>query len=532
MNGSDKMIQVVVFSAEYKNCLLNGAILVEGVKTSLLLYLVDSLEAMAPPRVIIGMMMHETNTFSAVATTLEDFEPLYGEEFVKANRGTRSGVGGFLDVLEKHRVEIIPSMGAGATPAGSLAKKDFKHIVDTIVGVAKDTGHVDGVLLALHGAMIVEGEPDAEAALLKKLKKTLGKETPIIITLDLHGLISKPMVENCDAIFGYDTNPHIDMYERGVEAAETLMKTIKGELHPVVAFKKLPMLPPTINQRTTEGPMVKLLEKARRYEKQKGVINVCIFPAFAYTDVERVGSAVVAVTDGDRELAQGICDELGAEMYAHREEFLKKLTPIKEAVERAIKAPEGPIILADVADNPGGGSPGDGTEILRELVRQGSKNVGVACIKDPEAVAKAIEAGVLGKFDMQIGGKTDEHHGKPLRVKGVVRTITDGRFVCKAGAVGVVENVGRTAVIDANGVEIILTERSHAPNDPEVYRRNGIEPRDKKILVLKSRGHFRAAYESFSKEVIEVDGPGLTTPNLSRFTFKRIPRPMWPFDKV
>jgi microcystin degradation protein MlrC len=478
------------------------------------------------------MMMHETNTFSAVKTTLKDFDPLYGEELIHALKGTRSGIGGFIDVLEKHGAEIIPTIGAGATPSGPLANKDYKNIVNTILKAATDSKPVDGVLLALHGAMIAEDVPDAEGTLLKKIHEAIGPRAPIIITLDLHGLISKLIVDNCDAIFGYDTNPHIDMYERGVEAAETIIKTIKGDIAPVVAFKKLPMLPPTINQRTTEGPMVKLREKARRYEKMKGVLNVCIFPAFAYTDVERVGSAVVAVTDANRELAQRISDELGAAMFACREEFLKPLTPIEEAVNRAITAPEGPIILADVADNPGGGAPGDGTEILRELIKRNAKNVGVACIKDPEAVAKAIEVGVSGQLDMRIGGKTDHNHGDPIRVKGTIRTITDGSFVHKSGEVGVTENVGRTAVIDIDGIEVILTEKSHAPNDPEIYRRNGIEPTDKKILLLKSRGHFRAAYEPFSKEVIEVDGPGLTTPNLKRFTYTKIPHPIWPFDKI
>ena len=487
---------------------------------------------MAPPRILIGMMMHETNTFSAVKTTLKDFDPLYGEELIHALKGTRSGIGGFIDVLEKHGAEIIPTIGAGATPSGPLANKDYKNIVNTILKAATDSKPVDGVLLALHGAMIAEDVPDAEGTLLKKIHEAIGPRVPIIITLDLHGLISKLIVDNCDAIFGYDTNPHIDMYERGVEAAETIIKTIKGDIAPVVAFKKLPMLPPTINQRTTEGPMVKLREKARRYEKMKGVLNVCIFPAFAYTDVERVGSAVVAVTDANRELAQRISDELGAAMFACREEFLKPLTPIEEAVNRAITAPEGPIILADVADNPGGGAPGDGTEILRELIKRNAKNVGVACIKDPEAVAKAIEVGVSGQLDMRIGGKTDHNHGDPIRVKGTIRTITDGSFVHKSGEVGVTENVGRTAVIDIDGIEVILTEKSHAPNDPEIYRRNGIEPTDKKILLLKSRGHFRAAYEPFSKEVIEVDGPGLTTPNLKRFTYTKIPHPIWPFDKI
>jgi len=487
---------------------------------------------MASPRVIIGMMMHETNTFSTVKTTLKDFDPQYDEELIRAFKGTKSGIGGFIDVLGRHGAEIIPTIGAGATPAGPLANKDYHKIVNTIIKVVTDTKDVDGVLLALHGAMIAEDVPDAEGTLLKKIRESVGPRVPIIITLDLHALISKLMVDNCDAVFGYDTNPHIDMYERGVEAAETIIKTIKGEVTPVVAFKKLPMLPPTINQRTTEGPMVKLLEKARRYEESDMVLNVCIFPAFPYADVERVGSAVVAVTDDDLELAQQISDELGDAMFDCREEFLKPLTPIEEAVNRAIMAPEGPIILADVADNPGGGAPGDGTEILRELIKRKARNVGVACIKDPEAVAKAIEVGVSGQLDMRIGAKTDHNHGEPIRVKGTIRTITDGRFIHKSGEVGVAADVGRTAVIDIDGIEVILTERSHAPNDPEIYRRNGIEPKEKKILLLKSRGHFRAAYEPFSKEVIEVDGPGLTSPNLKRFNYNNIPRPIWPFDKM
>jgi microcystin degradation protein MlrC len=379
--------------------------------------------------------------------------------------------------------------------------------------------------------MVAENNHEAEGTLLKEVRELLG-EKPLIITLDLHAMISDLIIKNCDAIFGYDTNPHIDMYERGVEAAETLVKTLKGELKPKTAHCKLPMILPTINQRTAEGPMVELLKTARKMEQQPEVLNVCLFPAFPYADVERVGSAVVAVTDNDFELAQNIANRVGKQMWDLREEFLKPLTPIKEAVQRAIQAPSGPIVLADVADNPGGGAPGDGTEILRELLKQKARNVGVACIKDPEAVAESVKVGVKGKLSMKIGAKTDSFHGEPLMVTGTVRTITDGRFIHKAMAVGVPADVGRTAVIAIDGIEIILTEKSHAPNDPEIYRRNGLEPKDKKILLLKSRGHFRAAYEPFSKEVIEVDALGLTTPNLEWFTYTNIPRPIWPLDKV
>ena len=486
---------------------------------------------MSDYRVVIGSMSHETNTFSTVKTKLDDFRPKYGEDIFDTLRGTRSGIGGYLDVLEPMGVECIPTISAGATPAGELRNEDYWYIVNYIKDEIRKAGRVDGVLLALHGAMVAEGVPEAEGTLLREVKDVVG-DVPVIVTLDLHGLISKMIIENCNGIFGYDTNPHIDMYERGVEAAETLLAAMKGEIKPIVAFKKLPMVPPTINQRTTEGPMVKLLEMAREKEKEPKVLNVCLFPAFPYADVQRVGSAVVAVTDGDPELAQRVADEVGEKMYSMREEFLKPLISIEDAVSTALSAAEGPVVLADVADNPGGGAPGDGTEILRELLKRGAKNVGLAIIKDPEAVQRAIDVGVKGTLSMEIGAKTDDYHGKPLMVSGTVRTVTDGRFIHKAMAVGVPADVGRTAVIDVDGVEIILTERSHAPNDPEIYRRNGIEPTDKKILVLKSRGHFRAAYEPFSKLVLEVDAPGLTTPNLSWFTYHNIPRPIWPFDKV
>ena len=486
---------------------------------------------MSKPRVAIAGIKHETNTFSTVKTKLEDYSPLYGREVIDFYDGTRTEIGGFTDTLREESIEIIPTISAYATPAGPINREDFEHMIETVLKGIREAGKVDGVLLALHGAMVAQGIPEAEGTILKAVRDLVGPSTPIIITLDLHALISQMMIDNCDAVFGYDTNPHIDMYERGREAAETMAATLKGEIKPVVAHKKAPMMPPTINQRTTEGPMTKLLERAFQMEEDTRVINACLFPAFPYADVERVGSAAVVVTDGDPALAQELADELGGLFWSLRDEFLKPLTPIPEAVRRTIEAPEGPVILADVADNPGGGAPGDGTEILRELIRQGAKNVGIATIKDPEAVRRAEEAGVRGTLTMEIGGKTDGFHGEPIRVTATVRTLTDGYFIRKAGGVGVRVNVGKTAVIDVDGIEIILTERSHAPNDPEIYRRNGIEPTDKKTLVLKSRGHFRAAYEPFSKEVLEVDAPGLTTPNLDWFTYTNVPRPLWPLDK-
>lgn len=483
-------------------------------------------------RVAIARMSHETNTFSTVQTRLEDYDPCYGDEVVDVYGGTKTEVGGFIDVLRGKEGEIVPIMAASATPSGPINRRDFDFMAERIVDGIRGGGKLDGVLLSLHGAMVAEGVPEAEGTLLQRVRRLVGASLPVMCTLDLHAMVSALMVKHVDAVFGFDTNPHIDQYERGVEAAEAMVSTLEGSIHPVVALTKLPMMPPTINMRTTEGPMVKLFEEATKMEARDDVVNVSVFGGFPYADVERVGSSVVVVTDNDATLAEKLSTELGGLCWRLRNEFLKDLVSVENAVERALHAEEGPIILADVADNPGGGAPGDGTVILRALLEKGVKNVGVAVIKDPEAVERAIETGVRGTLRMTIGGKTDTFHGDPIEVQGIIRTLTDGVFMHKAARAGLMADVGRTAVLDVKGVEIILTEKSHAPNDPEVFRRNGMEPRDKKILVLKSRGHFRAAYEPFSKAVIEVDAPGLTSPNLKLFKYTRVPRPLWPLDTI
>lgn len=482
-------------------------------------------------KVAIARMSHETNTFSRVETQITDFNPCYGQEIYEVYSNTQTELGGFLAILRDHHIDVVPTLAASATPSGPLVYEDYRLICQKIVEGARAESDLDGMLLSLHGAMVAQDVPEAEGNLLQMLRLSLGQSIPIICTLDLHALVSEQIISQVDAIFGYNTNPHVDQFDRGVEAANYMVATLEGKCHPITTFTKLPMMPPTINMRTTEGPMVNLFEQARTMEENPQVINVSIFGGFPYADVARVGSSIVVVTENNRELAHQISDQLGSAMWECRGDFLKALVSVDAAVQRARSAEEGPIILADVSDNPGGGAPGDGTVILQQLLESEVKDVGLAIIKDPDAVKHAMEVGIGEQFSTIIGGKTDQHHGQPIQVSGVVKTLTDGIFVNKAARAGMRVNVGKTAVIDAAGIEIILTEKSHAPNDPEIFRRHGIEPFDKKVLVLKSRGHFRAAYEPYSKEVIEVDAPGITSPNLSLFTFHHIPRPMWPFNE-
>lgn len=271
---------------------------------------------------------------------------------------------------------------------------------------------------------------------------------------------------------------------------------------------------------------------AFEYEEEPGVINVSVYGGFVYSDIHDAGLAFLATTDGDLKRAQEIAAGLARKAWEIRHQFVANMKPPAEAVRYAMEAPRGPVVLADVADNTGGGASGDGTEVSRELIRQDAQDVVVITIPDREAVEEASRVGIGGKFDAMIGGKFDDNHGAPVRVVGTVKLLSDGEFVHRGPmSTGAKSSMGRTAVIRCGGVDIIVNERRFQPVDPEVARSVGIEPRHKKIVVLKSAVHYRASYEPIAEEIIEVDGPGLASPNLDRFTFKHIRRPVFPLDR-
>jgi microcystin degradation protein MlrC len=240
---------------------------------------------------------------------------------------------------------------------------------------------------------------------------------------------------------------------------------------------------------------------------------------------------VYVVTDNDQALADRLADQLAQVAWAHRHEFIHQSLPVAEAVAKALAAEGRPIILADMADNTGGGAAGDGTEILRELLRVGARSTVVACIWDPAAVHECAKAGVGVSVTLDVGGKVDTRHGAPLRVTGIVRTLSDGRFVHKGPmARGLPGRLGTTAVLDVNDVKVILISYRWQTLDPEMIRFVGLDPLEHKLLVIKSTIHYRAAFEPIAREIVEVDAPGLSSSNLARFDFKRIRRPIFPLD--
>lgn len=491
-------------------------------------------------RVAVGAIVHETNTFSPIPTPLSAFYEgrdalLTDAALIDALRDTKSEIGGFLEVGAAAGWEIVPTIAAHATPSGDVQAAAHDALKEALVGRLRSALPVDGVLLNLHGAMLAENAHDAEGDICRAVRAVVGPACPIVLSMDLHGNITPEMCAAVDAVFVYDTNPHIDAFERGAEAAACLARVLRGEIpRPIVAISKPPMLPPTINMRTGEGPMRALLAQARAWEARAGVVNVGLFPGFPYADFDQAGTAVV-VTATDPELGQACADHLGRATWELRDEFLKHIPPVDAAVDQALRlvsqGGDGPVALADVADNPGGGGSGDTTLLLHELVARGARGA-IAAVWDPETVDQAIGVGVGGQAIFHIGGKAaPDQYGPPVEVVGRVTHVSDGSFVAMGPVYrGMEVNCGPTACIDASGLKFIVTSIRHAANDRGFFQVAGVEPEREPLLVIKSRGHFRADFEPICRAIIEVDAPGAANPNLSRYSYRRVRRPIWPLD--
>jgi microcystin degradation protein MlrC len=486
------------------------------------------------------MISHETNTFSPVPTTLDSFaEQRYGvvegDDIVPRFEGTKTGMGAFVEVGEREGWELIGTVVAGATPSGNVAAEAHNELKGTLLRYLEGAGPVDGVLLHLHGAMLSENAPDAEGDICRAVRNVIGPDTPLMVELDLHGNITHEFCAVVDAAIAYDTNPHIDAYERGLETAECMAAFLKGEIsRPAVYISKPPMLPATINMRTAEGPMRTLLERGREWEAGPGILDVSVFGGFPFADFDQAGTAIL-VTATDAGQGRKCAQELGQLAWDIRDEFLKRIMPTADAVEQALAiiqtGVERPVVLADVADNPGGGGSGDTTELLRELVRRGVAGA-VASIWDPETVAQAAAAGIGATTRFRVGGKAASEYGLPLEVEGRVAVLSDGRFVGHGPVVrGQTVQCGPTVRIDVGQLKLVVTTIRHAANDRGYFRVVGIEPEREPLLVVKSRGHFRADFEPIAETIIEVDAPGAANPNLERFEFQNVRRPIWPLDR-
>lgn len=480
-------------------------------------------------KLAIGQFSHETNTFSKTTTTLDVFSS--GSDIILRYKGSKTPIGSFIDITQEQGIDLIPTMVVGGTGASGLIKKsNYETLRDDMVNAIKKND-VDGVLLSLHGAMVVDGIADGTGDLLRTIRENVGDNVPIVGTLDPHGNMTEQMVENSDALFGLKTIPHIDGYERGVDACRTIIKILKGEIKPTMVLKKPRMLVPGIIP-SYRNPMLVLCQLAELMQRKKNALYVSVYQGFNRSDVPDAGMSIIAITNKDTNLADDIATMLNNLTMSLKEEFVQHLTPIDEAVDRVVKASKGLLVLADIGDAPGGGGSGDGTVILNALLDKGARNVAVGSIRDPEVVKQAIDVGVGKKITTELGSKTDDFAGKPLHISGKVRSISDGTYI--STRTGLVSSMGRTVVLLVDSIEILVTEKK-SNGFPETFRSVGTEPLDRKAVVVKSNIHYRAPYEPIAKEIIEVDSPGLAIQDACRLDelhgYKNVRRPIFPLDK-
>lgn len=491
-------------------------------------------------RIVTGGIAQETNTFQWEPTTLEDFQKgssnIERGEAIMRLEGTGLIYGGIVAEAKAQGVELIPTTYAHAVPGGRVTRHAFETLRDEILSGIRAAMPVDGVLLGIHGAMALEHNDDGEGPLITAVREVVGPDVPIVAPLDLHTNLSDEMMAEATAFVGYKKYPHTDMAETGAQAMRILVQTIRGEVTPTMAHVRLPLIVPNQSMVTTwQSPLKTAIDRAREMEEQPGVLAATVLGGFPFADVPFAGVATIVVTDNDPQLAKRLANELAAICWDLRAAFEVRPTPIADAIAEALAGEPGSVyVLADISDSGASGTAGDGTEVLRGLLEANATSAAVAQIMDRAAVQACIDAGVGSTVTLSVGGKHDGLHGSPVEVTGKVRLIHEGRFPM-SGVMGrgTFAGRGRTVVLEIggpNGIELQLTELRGHPNDLNYFRCFGIEPTERRILVLKSAAHFRAAFEPIATKVIEVDAPGISSPKLHTFDYKRLRRPIYPLD--
>ena len=459
-------------------------------------------------RVGLAGLWHETNTYSARKTTITDFEAFElaeGAAVIELNRGTGSVIGGFCDA---NGFDFVPILSAGAWPSGVISREAIDDIFERVDRNLAGVGQLDGMLVNLHGAMVAESCVDVDSAFLDLLRRRIGK-VPLAAVVDLHANLAPDIVARCDVLISYDTYPHIDMQDRGREAAALLAECISGRsLHTHIA--KIPIIACPLAQATEADPMHGLQERAFARAREAALDRACIVGGFAYSDVERAGMSVLVVADDAHlDAAHRVVSDTARDVRDHASEFRVTRPGAHEAVRSAIDAKATPVVLADVGDNIGGGSPGDGTALVSELLRQHAHGA-VVLLSDAEVARLAATSGIGSQITARVGGKTDRMHGLPVEISGRVLNVTDGSYTSSGTwMTGRRFSMGTTVVIGLDGVTLVVMERPTPPFHAEQLLSVGIEPKSARIIALKGAIAWRAAYGDIARTVIEVDTPGI-----------------------
>lgn len=487
-------------------------------------------------KVLTAEVAHESNTFSHVATDEQAFRNRYfltGAEAVTERGDKNTGLAGFLDTGRAHGWQIDHVLSAAAGPSGKVTAAAFDWLCDPIIEAAGKRAY-DGVLLALHGAMVTDLFDDGEGELLRRLRDVIGDDVPLAITLDLHANVSEQMCELANIIVSYKTYPHVDMRDRGRQAGEILQRCLAREIHPRTIRIDCPMLEEVNGGRTDVGPMIAWLRAAGEREQRADTFAVSINGGFASADIVDAGPTVLVTAEGDMDAHRAFARSIADEIWGHRHEVLNDYLDVDSAAAIALdfESSDGPLIIADYADNPGAGAYGDSTELLRALLDAGVSNACFGPMVDAEAAMLLHRHRVGERVRLELGGKTDPRFGGgPLELEAELMLKSEGRYVGAGLMLGGLQgSFGPTAVIRVAGIEILVTTVAQQVLDRQQFEAFGIRPQSRRVVALKSMQHFRADFEPIAGRVVVCDSGALCTPDYRKMNYVKVRRPIFPLD--
>jgi microcystin degradation protein MlrC len=497
----------------------------------------------AAPRIALLGFSIECNKFAPVATRA-DFEQrcyLAGDALLDEARAAAprmlAETPGFVAAMDAAGAWIpVPILLAMAEPNGPVEHGFFTAMLQDMRRRLGDAGKLDGVYVCSHGAGLTTEEDDPDGAVLAMVRETVGPTVPIVATFDLHANISERMVESLDVFIGYRTNPHLDMRERGEEAAGALREMLGG-VRPKRALVRLPIVPPTVTMLTAAGPYAEMIEYGQSRIDDE-IMNVSVMGGFAFADTAKNGLAVVVTARSNIEAARRLALDIAAEGWKRRERFVPRLTGLEDAVAKALTAGSDAahpaLAFADVADNPGGGGRGNTIFMLEAFHRAGVKEALLGIFHDPALAAEAHERGIGAEFEARFNRGGGDEFSKPYAAKARVLALSDGTCRGRRGIfAGRNIRLGKSCALDLGGIVVVVISLRTQCADPVFFEMFGLDIARARAVIVKSRGHFRGGFDEFFRheQIVEVDLPGLTSPMLSRFAWTRLPRPVVPLDR-
>lgn len=485
-------------------------------------------------RVAVGGIEHESSSLIPDPTPLEAFleEAIGGQDMVRKG-SANTVIDGLVAGVPRAGMQLVPLSFASAMPSGLPTRETYLLLKRELLSRLGEALPVDGVLLSLHGAFAAQGVDDVDGDLLESVRALVGPRCPVVAVHDLHGNISQRMVNAADALIVERTYPHTDMAQRGIEAARLVARMLAEDLRPAMGYRSLPLFWAAAKMDTSRPPMSEAIDRVRELDERPGVLSASLAVGFQWVDSPIAGASVVVVTEGDAPAAQAYADELAQWVWQRRADWQREPLSPARALELGEAAGRYPIILADQADNPGGGAPGDSTEILRLFIERDLRDAAVLYLVDPAVAAAAKRAGVGVTLNVEVGGKSHPLLGPPVSMQAEVLAVSNGHFTYDGPMwAGVVEDMGVSALLRQRGVHVIVISRRQQPVDLAFARGLGLDCRRMQYLCLKSSGHFRSGFGPVAGSVYSVDATGLLTQDFTRLPFARLGRKIYPMDSA